>query len=73
MAEYICEIEKEDMYFQRYGELKQRLVRCKDCIYYHKPEIGFSTGDCTYRTAWYPVDKEEFCSLAKPKDGVNNG
>lgn len=46
-----------------------KLIRCKDCIYYHKPEIGFTTGDCTYRTAWYPVGKEEFCSLAKSKDG----
>lgn len=33
MAEYICEITKEDMHFQRYGELKRKLVRCKDCIF----------------------------------------
>lgn len=41
------------------------LVRCKDCKYYHKPEYGFTFGDCTYRKAWYPVQVDEFCSHAE--------
>lgn len=51
MAEYICEIEKEDMHFQRYGELKQRLVRCKDCIH---------RGDKNSCILAYVADKQNF-------------
>lgn len=48
---------------------QEEIIHCKDCYYYHKPEYGFTIGDCTYRTAWYPVKENEFCSLAKRKEG----
>ena len=48
---------------------QEEIIQCKDCYYYHKPEYGFTIGDCTYRTAWYPVKENEFCSLAKRKEG----
>lgn len=48
---------------------QEEIIRCKDCYYYHKPEYGFTIGDCTYRDAWYPVKENEFCSLAKRKEG----
>ena len=47
----------------------EEIIQCKDCYYYHKPEYGFTIGDCTYRTAWYQVKENEFCSLAKRKEG----
>ena len=46
-----------------------QIIRCKDCKFYHKPEIGFTMGDCTRRTSWYSVLENEFCSLARQKDG----
>lgn len=48
---------------------QEEIIHCKDCYYYHKHEYGFTSGDCTYRTAWYPVTENEFCSLAKRKEG----
>lgn len=48
---------------------QEEIIHCKDCYYYHKPEFGFTFGDCTYRDAWYPVAENEFCSLAKRKEG----
>ena len=48
---------------------QEEIIQCKDCYYYHKPEYGFTIGDCTYRTAWYQVKENEFCSLAKRKEG----
>lgn len=48
---------------------QEEIIQCKDCYYYHKPEYGSTIGDCTYRTAWYPVKENEFCSLAKRKEG----
>lgn len=64
-----CDI--EEMCRDALALLKEQgeIIQCKDCHYYHKPEYGFTIGDCTYRTAWYPVKENEFCSLAKRKEG----
>lgn len=48
---------------------QEAIIHCVDCYYYHKPEYGFTFGDCTYRNAWYPVKENGFCSLAKRKEG----
>ena len=50
-----------------------QIVRCMDCKYYHKPEYGFTLGDCTRRTSWYSVKEKDFCSLACKKDGDVDG
>lgn len=76
MTEFIMQ-ETEEMktfgsVWKRYEPVAE-LIRCKDCKYYHKPEYGFTIGDCTYRSAWYSVREEEFCSLACKKDGDGNG
>ena len=75
MKEYIIKVGDEPDIMGNYPltEKAKELVRCKDCKYYHKPEYGFTIGDCTYRSAWYPVREEEFCSLACKKDGDGNG
>ena len=44
------------------------VVRCKDCKYYHKPEYGFTYGDCTYCSAWRQVSTDDFCSKGRRKD-----
>ena len=46
----------------------KKLVRCKDCKFYQKPEYGFTKGDCTYGSVWYQTEEDGFCSKAKVKD-----
>ena len=46
----------------------KEIVRCKDCKYYHKPEYGFTLGDCTYGNVWFQAKEDGFCSDAKRKD-----
>ena len=60
---YCSEIEPENM------PDMVAVIRCKDCKYYHKPEYGYTIGDCTYRSAWYSVREDEYCSSACKKDG----
>lgn len=45
-----------------------QIIRCKDCKYYHKPEYGFTLGDCTYGNIWFQAKEDGFCSDAKRKD-----
>ena len=45
-----------------------QIIRCKDCKYYHKPEYGFTLGDCTYGNVWFQAKEDGFCSDAKRKD-----
>lgn len=52
---------------QKWCPLKE-IVRCKDCKYYHKPEYGFTYGDCTYCSAWRQVSTDDFCSKGRRKD-----
>ena len=51
-----------------YGKNQPQIVRCKDCKYYHKPEYGFTYGDCTYCSAWRQVSTDDFCSKGRRKD-----
>lgn len=45
------------------------VVRCKDCIYYHR-QIGYGFGQCSKcRLMPYP---EDFCSYGERKDGDGN-
>ena len=48
---------------------QEAVIHCIDCCYYHKPEYGFTFGDCTRRSAWYQVNEKDYCSLAKRKEG----
>ena len=44
------------------------VVRCKDCIYYHK-QLGYGFGQCSkYNIMPYPDD---FCSYGERKDNDN--
>ena len=46
------------------------VVRCNDCIYYHR-KIGYGFGQCSKcRLMPYP---EDFCSYGERKDGYMNG
>ena len=49
---------------QIYELPKVDLIRCKDCIYFGAPVIGYTFGDCKYRN-WYPTAESDFCSRAK--------
>lgn len=46
----------------------KELVLCKDCKYYHKPEFGFTFGDCTYASAWYQTNTDDYCSKGKRRE-----
>jgi len=45
-----------------------KVIRCKNCTFYQKPEYGFTKGDCTYGSVWYQTEEDGFCSKAKVKD-----
>ena len=64
MKEYIMEVADNGMV----TKVGQELVRCSDCKYYHKPEYGFTLGDCTYGNVWFQAKEDGFCSDAKRKD-----
>ena len=46
------------------------VVRCKDCIYYHR-QIGYGFGQCS-KCRLMPY-QEDFCSYGERKDGDGNG
>ena len=66
MKEYICGIKKEDMYLQQYGEIKQRLIRCKDCKW--AVTIGCGWYVCRMLVSGKHLG-EWFCADGKAKDG----
>ena len=70
MKEFIVRVidPEEIQWYEEEPEIPE-LIRCKDCKFYHNPEIGFTMGDCTRRTSWYSVLENEYCSLARRKDG----
>ena len=45
------------------------VVRCKDCIYYHKA-IGYGFGQCS-KCSLMPY-QDDFCSYGERKDGADN-
>ena len=65
--EEISKISK--VYLELVGKASKQpeIVRCKDCKYYHKPEYGFTIGDCTYGSAWFQTNEDGFCNKAKRK------
>ena len=72
MAEYICDIEKEDMYFQQYGELKQRLIRCKDCKNNTGYGMGLYSAFCMCYLTGARHKDNYYCAEGEPKDGDPN-
>lgn len=46
------------------------VVRCKDCIYYHK-EIGYGFGQCS-KCSLMPY-QDDFCSYGERKEGADDG
>ena len=64
MKEYIMEVADSGMV----TKVKQEIVRCKDCEYYRKPSFGFTFGECTYGSTWYPTNEDDYCSKGKRKE-----
>lgn len=49
------------------------IIRCKDCKWYHKEWDGTEKHFFEdYWCEWVEPDEDDFCSLAEPKEGVNN-
>ena len=66
-----CCLDSQEIMEDALAMLKEQeaVIHCIDCCYYHKPEYGFTFGDCTRRSAWYQVNEKDYCSLAKRKEG----
>ena len=50
-------------------KVQPNVIRCKDCIYYLRPEYGYTIGACVRHSTWFQVRKYDFCSLAVKKEG----